>query len=201
MTSRDDFDRLLSAWFEGDAPRVEPEHLLGQVLAQTARTPRRRTWRLLEGLSSMQATLQIPAPPRGLILLPVVLLLALVAIALVAVGSERRLRHRSGWPGRPDRLPARRRHHPRQHGRFGSDRPRQRPDVRLRADLVPRRIAPRLLVGGGLDKPATLVVVRPDGSDPIEVVRDVIAPSTGSRGHRTGAGSPTRPRSASRSGS
>src|SRR5207342_1877881 len=85
MTSRDDFDRLLTAWFDADAPRIAPEHLLDQVLAQTARTPRRRTWRLLEGLSSMQATMHLPAPARGLILLPMLLLLAIVAIALIAV--------------------------------------------------------------------------------------------------------------------
>jgi hypothetical protein len=44
MTARDDFDGLLSAWFDDDAPGREPEHLLGQVLARTARTRRRPAW-------------------------------------------------------------------------------------------------------------------------------------------------------------
>ena len=41
MTTRDDFDRHLAAWFEASAPSSEPEPLLGQVLARTARTRRR----------------------------------------------------------------------------------------------------------------------------------------------------------------
>ena len=48
MTTRDDFDRQLTAWLAADAPPSEPEPLLGQVLARTARTRRRPAWRIPE---------------------------------------------------------------------------------------------------------------------------------------------------------
>ena len=48
MTARDDFDRHLAAWLTADAPTSEPEHLLGEVLARTARTRRRPAWRIPE---------------------------------------------------------------------------------------------------------------------------------------------------------
>ena len=48
MTARDDFDRHVAAWLSTDAPTSEPEHLLGEVLARTARTRRRSAWRIPE---------------------------------------------------------------------------------------------------------------------------------------------------------
>ena len=178
MTSSDDFDRLLTAWFDGDAPRVEPEHLLGQVLARTARTPRRRTWRLLEGLNAMQATMRVPAVPRGLILFPVALLLAIVAIALIAVGSERRLPAPFGL-ARPGLIAYE------QDGDITLANPDGSGQVVLASGPI-YGFAPTWSHDGSRlaywsaanwDKPATLVVVHPDGRDPLEVVSGVIAPS------------------------
>ncbi len=48
MNERTDLDRLLTAWLTADAPIREPEPLLGQVLARTARTRRRSAWRIPE---------------------------------------------------------------------------------------------------------------------------------------------------------
>ena len=48
MTARDDFDRHLAAWLDDRAPMREPEPLLGQVLARTARTRRRPAWLIPE---------------------------------------------------------------------------------------------------------------------------------------------------------
>lgn len=178
MTSRDDFDRLLTAWFDGDAPRIEPEHLLGQVLARTAGTPRRRTWRLLEGLSSMQATMRLPAVPRGLILFPVALLLALVAIALIAVGSERRLPPPFGL-AKPGLIAYERDGDVILAKADGSDQI-------VLASGPTYGFAPAWSHDGsrlaywsaaGWDKPATLTVVRADGSGSVEVTSGVIAPS------------------------
>lgn len=46
MTTHDDFERHLGAWLAADAPAREPEHLLGEILAKTVRTGRRRAWRI-----------------------------------------------------------------------------------------------------------------------------------------------------------
>jgi TolB protein len=179
MTPRDDFDRLLSAWFETDAPRMAPEHLLDQVLARTARTPRRRTWPLLERLTSMQATMRLPAPARGLILLPMLLLLALVAIALIAVGSERRLPSPFGL-AKPGLIA------------YEANGDITLANVDGSGEIV---LASGPTYGFGpawshdgsrlaywsaanWDKPATLVVVGADGGHPEELVRDVVAPSS-----------------------
>ena len=48
MSWHDDFDRSFSAWLTGVAPMLEPYGLLGQVLARTARTRRRRRGASLE---------------------------------------------------------------------------------------------------------------------------------------------------------
>ncbi len=48
MNEQTDLDRLLAAWFTVDAPRREPEPLLGLVLARTVRTRRRPAWRIPE---------------------------------------------------------------------------------------------------------------------------------------------------------
>ena len=48
MNAQTDLDRLLTAWLTSDAPIREPEPLLGQVLARTARTRRRSAWRIPE---------------------------------------------------------------------------------------------------------------------------------------------------------
>ncbi|HET9085419.1 MAG TPA: hypothetical protein VFN41_13545 [Candidatus Limnocylindrales bacterium] len=93
MTTRDDFDRHLAAWFEASAPSSEPEPLLGQVLARTARTRRRPAWRIPERWIPMSAITtrsaavnQIPWRTVGLIAL---LVIALIGSALLFVGTRR----------------------------------------------------------------------------------------------------------------
>src|SRR6478672_1571146 len=93
MTTRDDFDRHLAAWFEASAPSSEPEPLLGQVLARTARTRRRPAWRIPERWIPMsaittrsEAVSQMPWRTVGLIAL---LVLALVGGALLIAGTRR----------------------------------------------------------------------------------------------------------------
>ena len=88
MNERDDLDRLLTAWFAVDAPMREPEPLLGQVLARTARTRRRPAWRIPERwlpvstISTRFATTsRIPWRTAGAIALLVLALLGAVLIA------------------------------------------------------------------------------------------------------------------------
>lgn len=89
MTARND-DRLLSDWLHDVAPVREPEHLLGQVLARTARTRRRAAWRNPERWNLMSAITSRFAPsaplPWRLIAVVAALLLSLV-VGLVLVGS------------------------------------------------------------------------------------------------------------------
>jgi hypothetical protein len=93
MTTRGDFDRHLAAWFEASAPSSEPEPLLGQVLARTARTRRRPAWRIPERWIPMSAITtrsakvsQIPWRIVGLIAL---LAVALIGGALLIAGTRR----------------------------------------------------------------------------------------------------------------
>jgi hypothetical protein len=91
MTARND-DRLLSAWLHDVAPIREPGHLLGQVLARTARTRRRPAWRIPERWFSMSVitTRLMPAAPVPWRLMAVgaALLIALVVgLVLVASGA------------------------------------------------------------------------------------------------------------------
>lgn len=91
MTERDDLDRLLTAWFAVDAPMREPEPLLGQVLARTARTRRRSAWRIPERWIPMStistrlaATSRFPWRAVGAVALLVLALLG----AMVFTGSR-----------------------------------------------------------------------------------------------------------------
>ena len=93
MTTRDEFDRHLAAWFEASAPSSEPELLLGQVLARTARTRRRPAWRIPERWIPMSAITtrsakvsQVPWRTLGLIAL---LAVALIGGALLIAGTRR----------------------------------------------------------------------------------------------------------------
>jgi len=90
MTARYDDDRLLSAWLHETAPAREPEHLLGEVLARTARTRRRPAWSNPERWNPMSAITSRLAPsapvPWRLLAVAAALLLAL-AIGLVLVAS------------------------------------------------------------------------------------------------------------------
>jgi hypothetical protein len=93
MTARDDFDRHLAAWLKADAPASEPEQLLGQVLARTARTRRRPAWRIPERWIPMSTITSRTATMTNLpwrsIALATLLILALVVGAILAAGSQR----------------------------------------------------------------------------------------------------------------
>jgi hypothetical protein len=93
MTARND-DRLLSAWLHETAPTREPEHLLGQVLARTARTRRRPAWRTHERFDLMSAISSRFAPaspvPWRLIAVAAALLLALAVGLVLVTGSKLR---------------------------------------------------------------------------------------------------------------
>jgi hypothetical protein len=93
MTARYDIDRQLSDWLHADAPAHEPEHLLGQVLARTARTRRRSAWRIPERWISVTAITSKLAPaapvPWRFIGVALLLLLAATLAAIALVGSAR----------------------------------------------------------------------------------------------------------------
>lgn len=93
MTARDEYDRHLSAWMAADAPAREPEHLLGEVLARTARTRRRPAWRNPERWIPVSTITGRLAPARSIpwrpILVAGLLLIALVVGAVLIAGSRR----------------------------------------------------------------------------------------------------------------
>lgn len=95
MTARDDFDRHLAAWLTADAPTSEPEHLLGEVLARTARTRRRPAWRIPERWIPMSVVTSraaiSPRVPWRTVGLVALLVLALVAAAIIYAGSRPRV--------------------------------------------------------------------------------------------------------------
>lgn len=92
MTARDDLDRRLAAWFEADAAPREPEHLLGQVLARTARTRRRPAWRVPERWIPMSTittrTAEVPRVPWRLVGVAALLVLGLVIGAVLVAGGR-----------------------------------------------------------------------------------------------------------------
>jgi Tol biopolymer transport system component len=94
MNERTDLDRLLTAWLSADAPIREPEPLLGQVLARTARTRRRPAWRVPERwlpMSTISTRAQMASrfPLRTAIILAL-LALAVAAGALLLAGARQR---------------------------------------------------------------------------------------------------------------
>jgi Tol biopolymer transport system component len=92
MTTRDDLDRRLHAWLSTSEWEREPEHLLGEVLARTARTRRRPAWQIPERWFSMSAISSRFAPvapiPWRAVGLAALLLLAIIAGALAIAGSH-----------------------------------------------------------------------------------------------------------------
>jgi Tol biopolymer transport system component len=94
MTARDDFDRHLTTWLDDRAPVREPELLLGQVLARTARTRRRPAWLIPERWIPMSAlTSRLATPSRvpwRTVGLAALLIIALVVGAIVIAGSRQR---------------------------------------------------------------------------------------------------------------
>lgn len=101
MTVRDDLDRHVATWLATDAPTSPPEHLLGEVLAQTARTRRRPAWRIPERWIQMSAITSRVATPPGVpwrMIALALLTLALIAGAVFVAGT---LQHRVPPPFGP----------------------------------------------------------------------------------------------------
>jgi Tol biopolymer transport system component len=93
MTTNDNFDRRLSSWLERDAVGHVPDHL-DEVLLHTAATRQRPWWSSPERWLPMDLTTRANAltPPRiGRPLLIAFLLVALVAAALLIVGTRRQV--------------------------------------------------------------------------------------------------------------
>jgi hypothetical protein len=91
MTSNDGFDRRLSSWLERDATARVPDHL-DEVLLHTAATRQRPWWSSAERWLPMDLTTRANAltPPRiGRPLIVAFLLIALLAAAIVIVGTRR----------------------------------------------------------------------------------------------------------------
>ena len=92
MTVRDDLDRHVAVWLATDAPTSPPEHLLGEVLAQTARTRRRPAWRIPERWIPVSAITSRLATPPGVpwrTIAVATLLIVLLAGAIFVAGSLR----------------------------------------------------------------------------------------------------------------
>lgn len=90
MTTNDAFGRTLSAWLHEDAEHHVPDHL-DEVLERSAVTRQRPAWSSLERWLPMDLTTRVSAftlPRPGRVLLIAVLLLALVGLAVFAVGSR-----------------------------------------------------------------------------------------------------------------
>src|SRR5262245_13995580 len=96
MNHSDELERVLAAWFAADAPESEPEHLLGSVLARTARTRRSATWLSPErwfpmSAISMRSLGAGRAPWRLAGVLVLLILAALLTAVLLAGNPARRL--------------------------------------------------------------------------------------------------------------
>jgi len=90
MTLSDGFERTVSEWLDEQAGRGAPGYL-DEVLARTTRTRQRPAWSSFERWLPVDLTLQprfLARPTLGKALLVGVVLLAVIAIAIVAVGSR-----------------------------------------------------------------------------------------------------------------
>ncbi len=100
MTAQRDFDRLLTAWLEADAPARAPVALADAAIAGVARTARRPAWRIPERWIQMQLSARFLLLPR---LAPALVIVALVVAAILAVfliGSRPKVPSIDG-PARP----------------------------------------------------------------------------------------------------
>jgi Tol biopolymer transport system component len=85
----DEFDRLLAAWMDADAPNREPEGLLQATLERTSRTRRRPSWLLPGRWIPMQLTTRLQPVPRMAGLLLILALIVALAAAAVLIASRR----------------------------------------------------------------------------------------------------------------
>jgi Tol biopolymer transport system component len=90
MTHQPDFDVLVTAWFQAEAPPKAPNDLAEMAIARIARTARRPGWRLPERWLSMQATarLTVVRPAFAVLILVALLIAAFLAALLVGPSTH-----------------------------------------------------------------------------------------------------------------
>ena len=108
MTLNDGFDRTVSDWLDEQAGHGMPGYL-DEALARTTRTRQRPAWSSLERWLPVDLTAQprfLARPTLGKALLVGAVLVALIGIAIIAVGSRVHARAATVRSGRqrPDRL-------------------------------------------------------------------------------------------------
>ena len=174
--SEPDFDQLLTAWFEADAPTREPEGLLDRSLVRTATARRRPAWILPEWWIPAQLTVPLRAAGR---LVPVLVVLALVvalATAILIIGSRQRLPDPFGPAGNGDLAYI-------SNGQIYTSRPNGSDIVQLTFDdrsvAMPvfsrdgTKVAfKRISATSGLDDPGLvgdLVIANADGTNPVTI--------------------------------
>ena len=90
MTARDDFDRLMSAWFDDDAPVASPSTCSAMSSRGPLALERRPAWLVPERWLSVQLVTRWQTVPRvAPIVVALGLLLALLAAALLLSGRPR----------------------------------------------------------------------------------------------------------------
>jgi WD40 repeat protein len=89
MTNSDSFGRDLSRWLHEEGEHRVPDHL-GEILVETAATRQRPWWSSPERWLPVQTTLHFAPVPRIVWLLVVLALVAVLGVAVLAVGSRSR---------------------------------------------------------------------------------------------------------------
>jgi len=89
----DDFDRLLAAWFEADAPVRAPEAVADVAIARTVSAPQRPRWLPFGRWPAMQTALRFPSfaavPRLAWLLLVLALIVAIAALGVALVGGHK----------------------------------------------------------------------------------------------------------------
>jgi Tol biopolymer transport system component len=91
LRSDESFDRLMNAWLDERAYAGDADAVLDAALARTSRTRPLAAWRLPERWIPARLTMRLQPLPRLVPILLLVGLLLAVAVAIVVVGSQRRL--------------------------------------------------------------------------------------------------------------
>jgi hypothetical protein len=84
MSTRNDFDLLLSEWFEATAPSRPPELLLSAVLERTAHTRRRPAWRVIDHWLSPAASIRLATVRRTAVVVAVGLIAAMIIVGFAS---------------------------------------------------------------------------------------------------------------------
>jgi hypothetical protein len=88
MSTRNDFELLLSEWFEATAPSRPPEPLLSAVLERTAHMRRRPAWRVIDHWLSPAASIRLATVRRTAVVVGVVALVAaMIVVGFIIAGS------------------------------------------------------------------------------------------------------------------